>query len=385
MNRLIKRWAARSLPLLLALVPTAATAQQNVTLSASNGSLASTDWLVHPNPLLVVPGQPGSSVIAIDPTYRDFSDIPRLYTGRLSLSVSCCRIRGAEGWVGPGINIGIGPLEPRFLALGREPPAGLGTALGRNGLTLSSSSVDVAGQPTMVRLDATAGPVSDLVPGNFLVLIRADDPLQQVRSFLSLLINVLPPWPPDGPAPSCIPGLQVLPLSSLPGPSSGLANVYAWKARNPAKTSFRFAAADPVRPIGLQVTVRDEGLSPPLAPDRAIIRFTNAEGWRVGIRSSDSRNCAAPGPLLLAEAGGAPATFTISTADTTTLVFSRSVCRAFFIFCWGQLGHEDVLQFSEGAFWTLFGGRAVDIQTVGRWDRAINPFDGVATLTVETP
>lgn len=380
MDRLTKCWAVLCLAVLLAHLSSAATAQQTVSLSAAHGSLTATDWLIHPNPLFVAPGQPGSSIITIDPAYRDFSNIPRQYTGRLSLSVTCCRIPGGEGWVGPGIDVGVGPQAPIVLDLGRAPSAGLRDRPGGNGLTLSASFVDVPGQPTTVRLDATAGPVSDLVPGNFLVLMRADDPAQGVRSFLSLLIGVLPPWPADGPAPACAPDLEVLTLSSLPGSSSGFANVYAWKAANPTRTSFTFGAKeqrDHKAAAAIEVTIRDEGANPPLPPTMAVVRFTNTEGSPVGIRSSDSRNCAVPGQQWDAHVGNPPTTFTISTADATTLVFSRTVCKNFFIFCWGRHVREDVFAFSEGAFWTLFGGRAIDITTVGKWDEAIGPFEGV--------
>jgi hypothetical protein len=58
-------------------------------------------------------------------------------------------------------------------------------------------------------------------------------------------------------------------------------------------------------------------------------------------------------------------------ASTTTLVFSKSTCRALWnaFDCWGQsaLGLDDVVAFSEGPFWTLFGGRKVAIETVGDW------------------
>jgi hypothetical protein len=227
------------------------------------------------------------------------------------------------------------------------------------------------------------------VPGTFRVLIRADDYAQRVHTSISLMISVLPPWPADGPAPACTkPGLEVLPLSSLPGPSSGFANVYAWKASNPTKTSFTFAAQEQRPPAhlqvgkgaGLQVTIRDAGLNPPLPPTMAVIRFTNTVGSPVGIRSSDSRNCAVPGRQWEAHVGNPPTTFTISTADTTTLVFSRSVCRGSFIICWGGTVLEDAFAFSEGAFWTLFGGRAVDIITQSKWD-ASGPIEGV----IDTP
>src|SRR5262245_22713722 len=218
MNRLAKSWAVLCLPLLLAQVPIAAIAQQpNVSLSSSHGSLESTDWLVDPNPLFVAPGQPGSSVIMIDPSYRDASNIERQYTGRLSLSASCCIIPGHPGFVGPGIKASVGPLPPVLLDLGRETPDWLREKLGGNGLTLSSNLVDIAGQPTSARLNVTAGPVSNLVPGNFLVWIGAQDQIQGINNTMSLMVSVLPPWPPDGPAPACTSGVEVLPLSSLPG------------------------------------------------------------------------------------------------------------------------------------------------------------------------
>ena len=175
----------------------------------------------------------------------------------------------------------------------------------------------------------------------------------------------------------------MLPLASLPGPGSGFGNVFSWKARNPTKTSYTLAVAEGrahVAQAGLQVTIRDEGLTPPLPPTMAVVRFTNTEGSPVGIRSSDSRNCAVPGRQWEAHVGNAPTTLSISTADTTALVFSRSVCKSFFIFCWGGAVLEEVFTFSEGAFWTLFGGRAVDIRTVGKWDDAYG-FQGV----IKTP
>jgi hypothetical protein len=384
----MSRWARYSLApflsFLLVLASFVVSAQQQkVSLSASRGTHTSTDWLVHSNSFFVAPGQPGSSVITIDPRYRDASLNEQQYTGRLSLSASCCLIPYARGWVGPGVTVSVGPQPPTFLDLGRETPAWLRERLGTNRLTLSSSFVDIAGQPTSVTLNATAGPLSDLVPGNFLVEIGVEDTTQDIESSISVMINVLPPWPPDGPAPACTPSLEVLPLSSLPGPDSRFANVYAWKAGNPTSTSFTFGAKEQQErrgAAGLEVTVRDEGLSPPLPTTMAVVRFTNTEGSPVGIRSSDSRNCAVPGRQWEAHVGNAPTTFTMTTADTTTLVFSRSVCRGSFIFCWGGTDLEDVFAFSEGAFWTLFGGRAVDIESRGKWDQS-GPFLGV----IKTP
>lgn len=112
------------------------------------------------------------------------------------------------------------------------------------------------------------------------------------------------------------------------------------------------------------------GAYSPIASDDGSRPIHEHRGIARRNRSSDSRNCAVPGRQWEAHVGNAPTTLSISTADTTTLVFSRSVCKSFFIFCWGGAVLEEVFTFSEGAFWTLFGGRAVDIRTVGKWDDA---------------
>ena len=379
MNRLTRYGVAPFLSFLLVFVPLVVRAQ-SVSLSASNGN-GTSDWLVHPNPLIVAPGQPASAIITIDPT--GFPPVPN-YTGRIMLSAICCEIPGnpTAPRVNPGLDVSVvrqtiplvspdSRLVPDLL---RQPFPSL------DRLAPAFIDVDVAGQPTQVRLNLTPQPVVGF--GNVFVRVTAEDPIRGINQSIRLLVNVLPTWPPDGPAPACVPGLQVIPLSSLSGPQPG---VYSWKASNPTRTSFAVGIADSAQQIGLEFNIRDERATPPLPPTRAVVRFTNTRGQPVGIRRSDSRNCAVPGPQLWAHVGNPPITFTINTSDTTTLVFSRTVCRAFFIFCWGRHGSDDVLQFSEGAFWTLFGGRAVDISTVGKWDKAINPFDGRAELEIKSP
>jgi hypothetical protein len=119
-------------------------------------------------------------------------------------------------------------------------------------------------------------------------------------------------------------------------------NPYVWKANNPSKTVSRIGAAERGLPgvfsprIGMQMTFRDSAGG--VASTSSLIRFKTGSdnGWPIYFRSTDSRNCSAPEPLV-GVPGGATLTLTINQASTTTLVFSRSVCRAFFIFCWGQL------------------------------------------------
>lgn len=83
---------------------------------------------------------------------------------------------------------------------------------------------------------------------------------------------------------------------------------------------------------------------------------------------SASRNCAATGQQVTA-AEGETKTFSMSANSVSTLVFSKSTCRAWIDWfgCWGGsgLGLDDIVAFTEGPFWALFGGRKVDIETVG--------------------
>jgi len=54
-------------------------------------------------------------------------------------------------------------------------------------------------------------------------------------------------------------------------------------------------------------------------------------------------------------------TFPISANSVSTLVFNKSTCRAWIDWfgCWGGsgLGLDDIVAFTEGPFWALFGGR----------------------------
>ena len=51
----------------------------------------------------------------------------------------------------------------------------------------------------------------------------------------------------------------------------------------------------------------------------------------------------------------------MSANSVSTLVFSKSTCRAWIDWfgCWGGsgLGLDDIVAFTEGPFWALFGGR----------------------------
>jgi len=89
---------------------------------------------------------------------------------------------------------------------------------------------------------------------------------------------------------------------------------------------------------------------------------------------------------LVTVAAGETKSISFSSASTTTLVFSKSTCRAFInLFnCWGgnALGLDDLAVFSAGPFWTLFGGRMVSLSTVGDWSK-IPVADSIATIKTQ--
>jgi hypothetical protein len=215
-------------------------------------------------------------------------------------------------------------------------------------------------------------------PGEFIATITADSALG--RSSQEVFISVLPAaWPADGPAPTCVPGVEVLSLASInPSP-------FTWKSRNPDKTVYTFGARFGESLLvegGLQFAVVDPGGTGPVPRNVATVTFKNTRGRPVGIRAVDSRSCGSP-VRQFTVAAGATATVPINSASTTTLVFSKSTCRAWFDWfdCWGgsALGLDDIVTLSEGPFWTLFGGRTVNIETVGDWGAIPRP-NSVATI-----
>jgi hypothetical protein len=310
------------------------------------------DWLTDVNPLLVITSKSTGSTITVDP--RGFPPVPT-YIGRLNLSISCCGILDAPGQVLPGI-------APVF---GNRPIH----------LTRPNTGdfVDVNGSPVQIPFTLTAAALT--APGNFTARIRAQDATQGIDRSRDVLFSILPPWPGDGPIPTCTKSLTVIKLSGItPDP-------YSIKLTHLSDTSFpiaiRFSDSR-----GLQLTVHAP--PSPLPPNTALVTFKHDKGWHVGIRNENSINCATSGKTLVVEEGQTVGPFSISTANTSTLVFSKPVCRFTLFWCW-SVGLEDVAEFSEGPFWALFGGRQVDIITVGDWADVSDAFIGEADLTIQMP
>lgn len=355
-------WTRSLLALSFACAPFAADAKQsNVSLSASHGSLpatASRDWLLDPFSLFVAPGHPATSVIGISPSNPNFPTAPP-FNGRVKLTVTCCGIPGAPGLANPGLDLRLNQSQPQAFGWPRSVPAWLleRLALTGNTIALNSVSLDVLGVAQQADLRVTARPGA--VAGNWILWVGAEDMNGRVMSSIPLTVNVLPPWPAAGPDPRCG-TTRVLDLSAIaPIP-------YEAKAKRPSLTVYTLGATVPRARVGLQFTIRNAGITPPLAPNEATVKLVNSQGRVVGVRNVNSNDCTIVNTTLLAEAGGVPATLGISAAGTTTLVFSKSSCRFWFIGCWSW-GLDDVVQLSEGALWSLFGGREVEIETVGDW------------------
>jgi hypothetical protein len=365
-------WTPSFLALVFACAPHVAVAQQpNVSLSASHGSLpasAPRDWLLDPFSLFVAPGHPAISVIAVNPSNPSFPTAPP-FIGRVKLTVTCCGIPGAPGLVNPGIDLRINQSLPQVFGWPRSVPAWLLERLSLTGtnIALNSASVDVKGVVQQADLSVTARPGA--LVGNWILWVGAEDAGGRIMSSIPLTVTVLPPWPAAGPDPRCGTA-RILDLSAIdPVP-------YAAKAKMPSLTVFTLGAKVPRAQVGLQFTIRNPAISPALAPNESIVKLINSQGRAVGVRSSTSNDCATVNPTLLAEAGGVPATLGISAAGTTTLVFSKSTCRFWLIACWSW-GLDDVVQLSEGALWVLFGGREVEIETVGDWSNELQWGDWV--------
>ena len=379
MNRQTDCRAALCLLFLLFLVPlfmmpVGASAQQpSVSLSASTGfpSNQHRDWLLDRFPLSVTPSQNGVSIIRIDPAAGAPFALP--YTGRLTLRAYCCTVPGTAFVVSPGMETWLGPSLPERLPRVTLPDWVRPQVPPEAELIRSSVDVNIAGQPQEVVLTLKLGPTS--IPGNWEVAIQAEDRAQRIDQWIKVLVHVLPAWP-GGPGvgeivAACPPRVETIGLSFI------TPNPYKEKARNPGSTppfnyGIRLGAAG-TRFAGLQVTIRDANANPPLAPTEAIITFRNTQGWPTAIRKSDSRNCATTSPTMTIDQGRS-VTLNVSVADTTTLFFSASSCRAVLDWfdCWGRsfLGLDDIGAFGESAFWLMFGGRAVDIETVGDWRKA---------------
>ena len=196
--------------------------------------------------------------------------------------------------------------------------------------------------------------------GRYIATLRAD--WAQGTSTSDVYVNVFPRWPADGPPPACVPGLEVIALGSL--------DPITWKQSHRTQTTYTVGVGLRSIAAGLDFTVRDFGNTAPVTPTTSVVKFTNTLGRPVFIRRSNSGSCGSS-TASITVSQGQTVTLSLGALNTTTLIFSKSTCRAVpdIFDCWGGagLGIDDVAEFSEGPFWSLFGGHEVDISTVGNW------------------
>ncbi len=288
-------------------------------LAASPGSPPlNVDPIFDPRALPVFSGSSAASTITI----ASFG-----YSGRLNIASPCCLdLLTSAPALTSGVSVAVSPAFADF-----APPQAPATA----NLTLSASS--------------------NASPGKFITQVTVADPQQSFSDSVSVGFEVLPPWPSDGTPPACMPALQVLPLSML--------DLFTW--RQPMTTTpsvftsgVAIKSSDPhCAPTGTCAGFElDLTGAPGFSPNLTMITFkNNTHSGFVKVTSSNSANCAASTSFTI------PAGFTLpvlfAKASTTTLIFSDAS------------GNTPVAkaQFSEGPFWTFFGGRNATINFIGDW------------------
>jgi hypothetical protein len=352
------------------------------------GNTAGNAWdpLVGANPFFVFPGETQFRGVSVGN-----NPFAAPLTGPVRLSVDCCVDHVTRTPVPASLTVRMVLQQCRLLDLtaGRPPgrPPVEVTAGSQLELALpvcpAEGSVTVnVGPATSAQAFVLAAATTAAPPGRYIATVLAESALG--TSTMEMYVSVVPgSWLADGPAPACPPPTLVIPLSAIKPPP------YVWKRTSPAATSYpigmAFQTGAPGGGGGMVVTLADAGGTGPIPIDRTVVRFTNTRGWPVAMRTVDSRSCGTAGQQIVV-AQGETKTLTFNAGNTTTLVFSKSTCRAFvdLFDCWGHsaLGLDDLVAFSEGPFWALLGGRRVDIETAGDWGTIPRP-DSVAVI--QTP
>jgi len=186
--------------------------------------------------------------------------------------------------------------------------------------------------------------------GQFIATVSVDSSLGTITK--DVWVNVVPSsLPPDGPAPQCASGPEVISLGSItPDP-------IAWKRANLETTSYQVGVGLSNGIAGFTMTFEDPGTTTgPLSPDQSQVAITNEANGPIAVMTSDSFNCAAPGSNVVIPVG-----------STTTLFLTRATSPAASSPMTTTLNLHNEAIFSEGNFWTLFGGRKVELTLIGHW------------------
>jgi hypothetical protein len=341
-----------------------------ISLKVGNAPLGlARDWLTGQYPLFLYPGQ----MVWWLPIEVDALN-PAAISGPLKLHWQCCQDASTGA-----------PVTPRGLyvwALPRPacqlfPPIGSGYVVSRifcppalSPLTLNVTSIPSQAANLIIQTASFA------TPGEYIAKLQVDSATG--AGSYDVYITVLPAtWPADGPLQRCV-STNVISLGTInPTPP-------VWKSTHPGAKTYSIGVwFDRSETVGMQFHVVPPAGFGPIQRNVATINFYNERGWPVGIRAIDSRNCSSGQQFVVRR--GEEVSFTIDRTNTTTLIFSKSTCRAWLPWfdCWGQsgLGFDDVYSFSEGPFWALFGGRTVNMTTKGDWGALPTP-DSIAVIRI---
>jgi hypothetical protein len=104
--------------------------------------------------------------------------------------------------------------------------------------------------------------------------------------------------------------------------------------------------------VGWLITIHKANTARPLRSTESLVVVDNPTVSMKAVTAIDGRACGVIGTAgFVAEPGGT-GMFRISTANTTTLVFSQQ--------------RQDFAVFAEDNFWALAGGRRLTIKWIGR-------------------
>ena len=356
---------------------------QPATAQIQIGNVAGNAWdpLVGANPFFVSPGE--TQFRAVSVANNPFG---AAFTGPVRLSVTCCFDNLTKAPVTASVTMQMVPYECRPIVLSTAdgprrppvlPPVDRPLTVPLPPCPADSSATVNVGPSTSGQAFVLATATSAAVPGRYIAKVQADygTGTNLRKTEMEMYFSVVPATlPTDGTAPPCRPPTLVLPLSAITPPP------YTWKRSNLARTDYSIAAAFSTGArgggAGLEFTFKNVSTTGPITTGIASVFFTNTLGRPVAMRLVDSRNCAATGRQIVVKQGETKQ-MSFNSSSTTTLVFSKSTCRAWIdaFDCWGQtaLGLDDLITLGEASFWPMFGGRRVDISTVGDWGKLPRP------------
>ena len=269
-------------------------------------------------PLFVLPGTSQTTTVSVE-SFAGFA-------GNVTLLQTCC-----TGYpTGP-------PTTPAL-------PTGVTVNLSGGGPTFVGPNAPATSTMTIAANSSPAG-------GRFHTALSAGNPTLNVSRQAGIVFEIVAPLA-DGTTVPC-PGFyqrggtpEVLPLSAV------LLSVFNAKLTSPGRVTFVIAAASSTdRKTGWEFTIDwPTGINPPLAPTEMLLFMNNTTTGGKGILSIDGRTCGPAGTGGFVLSPGQSRTVRLSSATTTTLVFSRPT--------------QDLAVFAQENFWTMFGGRRLSVRWI---------------------